>query len=225
MDLPARERWYDYSLARDQMLDATDTGASPWRIVRSDDKKRARLNCIADLLSRIPYEKIKRPKVKLPDRSDKHAYDDEAPMKHRAGSPNSTDHSLGDEVMSQFLRPEDLKKITDDAELEELRAAAAKRRMADQAAEDLKRAFEARELDPKTPDRINSAVAPPAARAAREILVLRFPAELLQRRAAGADQQLRARVAGHAHRLRQDRLRVLQRPNCRPSASACAPRS
>jgi polyphosphate kinase 2 len=83
MDLPSRERWYDYSRARDQMLEATDTGASPWRIVRSDDKKRARLNCIADLLSRIPYEKMPRQKVKLPERSDKHAYDDEAPMKHR----------------------------------------------------------------------------------------------------------------------------------------------
>jgi polyphosphate kinase 2 len=83
MDLPARERWYEYSLARDQMLDATDTGASPWRVVRSDDKKRARLNCIADLLARIPYEKMPRRKVKLPDRSDKYAYDDEATMKHR----------------------------------------------------------------------------------------------------------------------------------------------
>ena len=79
--------------------------------------------------------------------------------------------------MAQFLRPEDLKKITDDAELEELRAAAAKRRMADQAAEDMKRAFEARTLDPKTPDRINAAVRAAAAQGEREILVLRFPAE------------------------------------------------
>jgi len=83
MDLPARERWYDYSRARDQMLDATDTDVSPWRIVRSDEKKRARLNCIADILSRIPYKKVPREKVKLPDRSDKHAYDDEASMKDR----------------------------------------------------------------------------------------------------------------------------------------------
>lgn len=83
MDLPARERWYDYSRARDQMLDATDTGVSPWRIVRSDDKKRARLNCIADILDRIPYKKVPRDKVKLPDRSDKHAYDDQATMKDR----------------------------------------------------------------------------------------------------------------------------------------------
>jgi len=83
MDLPARERWYDYSRARDQMLDATDTGISPWRIVRSDDKKRARLNCIADILDRIPYKKVPRDKVKLPDRSDKHAYDDQETMKDR----------------------------------------------------------------------------------------------------------------------------------------------
>lgn len=83
MDLPARERWYDYSRARDQMLEATDTEVSPWHIVRSDDKKRARLNCIADILDRIPYKKMPRDKVKLPERSEKHAYDDEAPMKDR----------------------------------------------------------------------------------------------------------------------------------------------
>jgi len=83
MDLPARERWYEYSRARDQMLEATDTDGSPWHIVRSDDKKRARLNCIADLLDRIPYKKISREKVKLPDRSNKHAYDDQATMKDR----------------------------------------------------------------------------------------------------------------------------------------------
>jgi len=83
MDLPARERWYEYSRARDQMLEATDTDGSPWHIVRSDDKKRARLNCIADLLERIPYKKISREKVKLPDRSNKHAYDDQATMKDR----------------------------------------------------------------------------------------------------------------------------------------------
>jgi polyphosphate kinase len=83
MDLPSRERWYDYSRARDKMLDATDTEISPWHIVRSDDKRRARLNCITDILSRIPYEKVRRDKVKLPKRSDKHAYDDEATMVKR----------------------------------------------------------------------------------------------------------------------------------------------
>ena len=83
MDLPSRERWYEYSRARDEMLNATDTEHSPWQIVRSDDKKRARLNCITDLLSRIPYKQVSRSKVKLPKRADKHAYDDEAPMKNR----------------------------------------------------------------------------------------------------------------------------------------------
>lgn len=83
MDLPSRQRWYDYSRARDKMLDATDTDVSPWHIVRSDDKKRARLNCIADFLSRIPYKRIDRDRVKLPKRSDKHAYDDIATMQKR----------------------------------------------------------------------------------------------------------------------------------------------
>lgn len=83
IDLPSRERWYDYSRARDDMLDASDTDLSPWYIVRSDDKKRARLNCIADLLSRIDYKPVPREKVKLPERSDKHAYDDKETMKHR----------------------------------------------------------------------------------------------------------------------------------------------
>jgi polyphosphate kinase 2 len=83
MDLPARKKWYEYSIARDEMLDATDSAISPWNIVRSDDKRRARLNVIADFLSRIPYEKVPREEVKLPDRSTKHAYDDDAPMKRR----------------------------------------------------------------------------------------------------------------------------------------------
>ncbi|WP_332677989.1 polyphosphate kinase 2 [Brevundimonas sp.] len=83
MDLPARRKWYDYSRARDDMLDATDTAVSPWNIVRSDDKRRARLNCIADFLARIPYEKVPREAVKLPERSRKNAYDDDAPMKRR----------------------------------------------------------------------------------------------------------------------------------------------
>lgn len=83
MDLPARKKWYEYSIARDEMLDATDSAVSPWNIVRSDDKRRARLNVIADFLDRIPYEKMPRETVKLPDRSTKHAYDDDAPMRRR----------------------------------------------------------------------------------------------------------------------------------------------
>ena len=88
MDLPSRERWYDYSRARDQMLDATDTDYAPWHIVDSNDKKRARLNLIAHLLKQIPYEHQPRKKVKLPKRSMKHAYDDEAPMVNRHWIPS-----------------------------------------------------------------------------------------------------------------------------------------
>ena len=83
MDLPSREKWYDYSRARDRMLEATDTGFAPWVIVRSDDKKRARLNAIAHLLSVVPYKKLKREKIDLPKRAKKHAYDDEAAIKDR----------------------------------------------------------------------------------------------------------------------------------------------
>jgi polyphosphate kinase 2 len=87
VDLPSRSRWYDYSRARDMMLDATDTKIAPWHIVRSDDKKRARLNCISHLLSVIPYHKAPREKVKLPDRSKKGAYDDQATLEGRRFVP------------------------------------------------------------------------------------------------------------------------------------------
>jgi polyphosphate kinase 2 len=83
MDLPSRAKWYEYSLARDAMLKATDTKWAPWYIVRSDDKKRARLNCIRHLLNLIPHKEIDRPKIKLPNRSKKHAYDDEATLVDR----------------------------------------------------------------------------------------------------------------------------------------------
>jgi hypothetical protein len=87
MDLPSRERWYDYSRARDAMLKATDTKASPWYILRSDDKKRARLNCLAQILKLIPYQPVKKPKIKLPARSKKGAYDDVASLKGRRFVP------------------------------------------------------------------------------------------------------------------------------------------
>ena len=87
MDLPSRSRWYDYSDARDVMLKATDTKFAPWYILRSDDKRRARLNCISHLLSMIPYQKVPRGKVKLPSRSKKRAYDDEATLKGRRFVP------------------------------------------------------------------------------------------------------------------------------------------
>jgi polyphosphate kinase 2 len=83
MDVESYSRWYDYSRARDMMLKATDSKHAPWHIVRTDDKRRGRLNCIAHILSLIPYKKIKRDKVKLPKRSTKHGYDDTASIKNR----------------------------------------------------------------------------------------------------------------------------------------------
>lgn len=74
MDLESHHRWYDYSRARDAMLAATDTAASPWYIVPSDDKKRARLNCIAHVLSSIPYEEIPYTPPKLPPRQKRKGY-------------------------------------------------------------------------------------------------------------------------------------------------------
>jgi len=83
MDLPSRSRWFDYSRARDLMLKATDTKWAPWHILRSDDKRRARLNCITHILSLIPTKKVPRQKVKLPKRAMKGAYDDQASLKGR----------------------------------------------------------------------------------------------------------------------------------------------
>jgi polyphosphate kinase 2 len=82
MDLKSYSRWFDYSRARDEMFAATDTGFAPWYVARSDDKKRARLNIISHLLSRIPYEEPLRQKVKLPRRGKPHGYrDPEYPFK------------------------------------------------------------------------------------------------------------------------------------------------
>ena len=83
MDLPSRTKWFEYSRARDMMLKATDTKHAPWHILRSEDKKRARLNCLSHILRLIPYKKAPREKVKLPERSMKHAYDDQASLKGR----------------------------------------------------------------------------------------------------------------------------------------------
>lgn len=87
MDLPARSKWYKYSKARDEMLEATDTDISPWHIIRSDDKKRARLNCIAHFLQQIPYEKLPKEKIELPKVSKKHEYDDIASIANRRFIP------------------------------------------------------------------------------------------------------------------------------------------
>jgi polyphosphate kinase 2 len=76
MDLESYSRWYDYSKARDQMLEATDTESCPWHILPSDDKRRARLNGISNILSLIPYKRVKREEAKLPKRSKHGKYDD-----------------------------------------------------------------------------------------------------------------------------------------------------
>ena len=87
MDLPARRQWFEYSRARDIMLQATDTKDAPWHILRSDDKKRGRLNCLAHILDLIPSKKAPRQKVKLPSRSMKGAYNDQASLKGRKFIP------------------------------------------------------------------------------------------------------------------------------------------
>jgi RNA polymerase sigma factor (sigma-70 family) len=87
MDLESFARWFAYSRARDMMLEATDTKDEPWHIVHSDDKGRARLNCIAHLLGLIPYKEVSRDKAKLPKRSTKGAYDDQAVLKGRTFVP------------------------------------------------------------------------------------------------------------------------------------------
>ncbi len=77
MDLESFGRWYEYSRARDRMLETTNSKHAPWYLVRSDDKRKARLNCISHLLSMVPYKKVPRQKITLPDRSQKHSYDDQ----------------------------------------------------------------------------------------------------------------------------------------------------
>jgi polyphosphate kinase 2 len=83
MDLRSYSRWYDYSRARDEMFAATDTGFAPWFVVRSDDKKRARLNLITHVLGRIPYKEPPREKIRLPKRQKRHGYREPAyPFKY-----------------------------------------------------------------------------------------------------------------------------------------------
>ena len=87
MDLESYKRWYAYSKARDKMLDATDTDHAPWHVVRSDDKKRARLNCITHFLNQIPYKELPREKIDLGKRNMKGKYDDDATLKGRRFIP------------------------------------------------------------------------------------------------------------------------------------------
>ena len=83
MDVESRRRWYEYSRARDVMLDASDTRHAPWYVVDSNDKRRARLNCISHLLQQVPYEELPHDPPKLPERDEEHAYDDVAALKKR----------------------------------------------------------------------------------------------------------------------------------------------
>ncbi|HXU01159.1 MAG TPA: polyphosphate kinase 2 [Polyangia bacterium] len=83
MDMESWPRWYEYSRARDRMFKATDTKHAPWYVLRSDDKRRARLNCLSHILGLIPYERVRHDKVKLPKRWKKHRYDDQASLKGR----------------------------------------------------------------------------------------------------------------------------------------------
>ena len=76
MDLKSYSRWYDYSRARDAMFQASDTSWAPWYVVHSDNKRKARLNILTHILSKIPYEEPKREKVELPKRQHRGDYKD-----------------------------------------------------------------------------------------------------------------------------------------------------
>ena len=81
MDTESYRLWYAYSRARDMMLKATNSKHAPWTLVRSDDKRRARLNCIAHILDTIPHKRVERERVRLPKRSNKGHYDDQATLR------------------------------------------------------------------------------------------------------------------------------------------------
>jgi polyphosphate kinase 2 len=81
MDIESYRRWYDYSRARDMMFKATNSKHAPWHVIRSDDKRRARLSCIAHLLEMIPYKRMRGDKVRLPKRSNKGRYNDQASLR------------------------------------------------------------------------------------------------------------------------------------------------
>jgi polyphosphate kinase 2 len=81
MDIESYRRWYAYSRARDLILRKTSSKSAPWHIIRSNDKRRARLNCIAYLLKCVPFKRVSHDEVKLPRRSGKGRYDDQAPLR------------------------------------------------------------------------------------------------------------------------------------------------
>ena len=75
MDLESVNRWDDYSKAKDNMFEHTDTPYSPWYVVESDNKKKARVNCISHFLSLIDYTEIESPEITLPDRVQQKNYE------------------------------------------------------------------------------------------------------------------------------------------------------
>jgi polyphosphate kinase len=89
MDVESYHRWYQFSRARDAMLEATDTDFAPWHVVRADSKRRARLNCISHLLSQIPYTPIERDEPSLGKRRIKGKYDDQATLAGRRFVPEA----------------------------------------------------------------------------------------------------------------------------------------
>jgi polyphosphate kinase 2 len=87
MDLKSYNRWYDYSRARDEMIAATDTEWAPWFVAFTDDKKRAKLNVIAHLLSQVPYESLPRKKVTFPKRQAARGYTEPSSLGHPIPTP------------------------------------------------------------------------------------------------------------------------------------------
>ena len=81
MDTESYRLWYKYSRARDMMLKATSSKHAPWTLIRSDDKRRARLNCISHILEAVPHKRVQRERVRLPKRSSKGRYNDQATLR------------------------------------------------------------------------------------------------------------------------------------------------
>ena len=87
MDVESYRRWYEYSKARDMMFKATDSKHAPWYVIRSEDKRRARLNCISHLLKTIPFKRVSPKRVELPKRSNKGQYNDQATLRRMTVVP------------------------------------------------------------------------------------------------------------------------------------------
>jgi polyphosphate kinase 2 len=87
MDLRSYRRWYDYARARDEMFATTDTTWAPWHVVRTDDKRRGRLNLITHLLSQVPYSPVAPRKVKFPARQARGGYTEPDLTPHMIPTP------------------------------------------------------------------------------------------------------------------------------------------